>query len=230
MCRIGMLLPGFQENSFTHWPGNISSVIYFSKTNFIPPHLRGVKNEYLTQPAPWTKIRLTLERNKGWVDGVVLTGGEPTLYPHLELLCRKIKQAGFPIKLDTNGTSPDILKDLIQKGLVDYIMIDVHAPMDFPQYSRVTMLKDKRMFMAIRRSVSTVVTSEFPHEVRTIVAHGLHTTRSIRDITSQIRLTQKYVLQNAPNEFALSEREINALAFAAKDTIKHTEIRKTTTG
>jgi len=222
-----MLLDGFQENSFTHWSGRISSVIHFSKTNFLPPYLRDERSTLQIKPTPWQKIRLSLEKNKNWVDGVVLTGGEPTLYPHLSLLCKKIKLAGFPIKIDTNGTNPDILMDLIRKGLVDYVSIDVYAPLEFPKYSRATGLKDKHLFMSIRRSVSNIITSGFPHEIRTVVAHEFHKTDDIRDIVSQARLAQKYVIQNTANEYTMSERELNTFAFAAKEVIRNTEIRKT---
>ncbi len=224
-----MLLPGFQENSFTAWPGRLSSVVYFSRTNLLPPYMRGQARNLHLHPTPWTKIRLALEKNKNWIDGVVLTGGEPTLYPHLSLLCNKIKLAGFPVKIDTNGTNPDILLELIQKKLVDFVSLYVYAPLDFQKHSRATSLRDKQLFMAIRRSVSNVVTGGFPHEIVTIAAHEFHSTQDIRDITSQVRLAQKYVIQNSQNEYALTDRELNTLAFAAKDTIRNTEIRKTTT-
>lgn len=223
-----MLLDGFQENSFTHWSGRISSVIYFSKTNLLPAYMRAEQNPFLAKPTPWPRIRIFLEKSKDWIDGIVLAGGEPTLSKDIIILCQKIKQAGFPIKLCTNGTNPDVVSELIRRNLIDEVLIDVYAPLDFPNYSKITALRDKQKFLSIRRTVSNVLTSEFPHEIRTIVAHGFHTPQLIKELTGHIRIAKRYVLQNAPEEYALTTRELNTLGFAAKEIIRNTEIRKTT--
>lgn len=221
-----MLLDGFEENSFTHWSGKISSVIYFGKTNFQPAYMRGVYNKHLHEKVTWAIIRNTLEKNKGWVDGVVLAGGEPTVYPYIVELCEKIKLTGYPIKLCTNGSNPEVVKELINKRLIDEILIDVYAPLEFPKYSKVTGLRDKQMFLSIRRTVSDVLNQEFPHEIRTIVAHGFHTPKLIKELVTHVRNTQKYSIQNTGDEFALTLPELNSMAFAAKEVIRHTEIQK----
>jgi len=225
LARDFMQLDGFQENSFTQWSGRITSVIYFGKTNFLPAYLRGVYANKINK-IPWPSIRLSLEKNKHWVDAVVLTGGEPTLYPDLIELCGKIKLAGFPIKLCTNGSNPDIIEELVKKKLIDNVLIDVYAPLDFPNYRRVTGLIDKQTFISIRRTVSNILTSEFPHEIRTVVAHGFHTPKLIRELVGHIRLAQKYIIQNTSDEYQLNSRELNSLAFAAKEIIRRTEIQK----
>jgi len=225
VAGVFMQLDGFEENSFTQWSGRITSVIHFSRANFLPAYLRGI---YDTPDVkiPWQAVRLSLEKNKNWVDAVVLTGGEPTLYPYLKELCTKIKLAGFPIKLCTNGSNPDIINDLVNQKLIDHILIDVHAPLDFPTYSRMTGLRDKQTFLSIRRTVSNILTSEFPHEIRTIVAHGFHTPQIIKSLVSHIRIAQKYIIQNTSDEYTLTPRELNTLAFAAKEVIRRTEIQK----
>jgi len=220
-----MQLDGFEENSFTEWSGRITSVIYFGKTNFLPAYLRGVYDKHLRKIS-WQAIRLTLEKNKDWVDAVVLAGGEPTFYPNIKELCSKIKLAGFPVKLCTNGSNPDMINTLIRQKLIDHVLIDVYAPLEFSRYSKVTGLRDKQTFMAIRRTVSNVLNSEFPHEIRTVAAHGFHTPKMISDLVGHIRLAKRYVIQNTPKEYTLTNRELNALAYAAKEVIRNTEIQK----
>lgn len=224
-----MQLDGFEENSFTAWSGRISLVIYFRSNNFQPVYLKGEGPGLDIIPTTWQRVRLVLEQNKDWIDGVVLKGGEPTDNPNIVELCRKIKLFGSPIKLYTNGTHPDVVENLIKMKLIDFICINVYAPLEFTKYQRVTGLRDKMKFLAIRRTVTNILTSDFPHEIRTIVASPFHTTKLIREIASSIRIAQKYVIESANNEYRLSNRELNSLAFAAKETIKNTEIQRSTT-
>ena len=124
-----MHIGGMQKNSLIDYPGKLSSVIFFSGCNFDCPFCH---NPELARGSAACQADLTasnicnfLEQRQGFLDGVVLSGGEPTLQNDLEELCIRIKGFGFPVKLDTNGSRPKVLEGLIEKKLVDYIAMDL---------------------------------------------------------------------------------------------------------
>ena len=142
-------IKGFLETSFSDWPGKISSVLFLPSCNFRCRYCHN--HDLVLRPDkylnfPWEAILGGLQKRRGWIDGVCLTGGEPSLHSSLLPLIREIKSAkdltlsGEPlaIKLDTNGTHPEVLEGLIDEGLIDYVAMDLKAPLRADRYAAIT--------------------------------------------------------------------------------------------
>ena len=128
--KIGLMrLAGLQKNSLIDYPGKASCVLFLFGCNFDCPYCHNpdlVRGGLSCHASLDEKtVYEFLERRKGLLDGVVISGGEPTLDKDLVFLCEKIKQIGYPLKLDTNGSQPQVIKRLIQEGLIDYIAMDI---------------------------------------------------------------------------------------------------------
>src|SRR3990170_4888248 len=123
-----MKIKGFVGVSLSDWDGKVSSVIFLPRCNLRCPFC------YNQSLVP---IESYLETNQMWIDGVVITGGEPTLHEDLGLLCERIKKIGLDVKVDTNGTNPAIISSIIQKQFVDYVALDVKAQLIEEKYSEV---------------------------------------------------------------------------------------------
>lgn len=112
-------IKGFIPTSLVDWDGKVSAVMFVGGCNF---RCSFCSNKELIiehdkiESIPFKKIKEALERNRDFIDGIVITGGEPTLYGDLDEICKEIKEMGFLVKLDTNGTNPSLVEDLIKKA------------------------------------------------------------------------------------------------------------------
>ena len=133
-----------------------------------------------------------LEKRRGLLDAVAITGGEPTLRPDLPDFCRRIKAAGYRVKLDSNGTRPQMLKALVSEGLVDYVAMDVKCPpADYPDL----MGCDEKDLDAIKESVAFLLTDPLPYEFRTTLVDELHDEKSVRALGEFIKGARELWLQ-----------------------------------
>jgi len=131
-------------------------------------------------------------KREKFIDGLVITGGEPTLQPDLPDYIRRIKSLGFLVKLDTNGSSPKMLKELISQKLVDYIAMDIKAPLD-ERYHKVT---GRPMDLkSVKESVREIINSGIDHEFRTTVCPSFLGEKDIEEIAAALVGAKKYVLQ-----------------------------------
>ncbi|MBW1769313.1 MAG: anaerobic ribonucleoside-triphosphate reductase activating protein, partial [Deltaproteobacteria bacterium] len=132
-----MLFGGLQKSSLIDYPGKLSCVLFLSGCNFDCPycHNPGLVKGRFSDHAQFEEKTVYdfLEKRRGFLDGVVVSGGEPTLQKDLVSLCEKLKEMGYPVKLDTNGSRPQVLRSLIDEGLVDYIAMDIKT--DLLRYS-----------------------------------------------------------------------------------------------
>lgn len=136
-----------------------------------------------------------LEGRKGFLDGVVLTGGEPTLLPELGSLLQEIKLRGLQVKLDTNGTRPEILARLLEKNLLDYVSLDVKAPPGaYERFSRPVVPIDDGVAARVQQALNVLRQGEIDHEVRTTAAPGLGR-QDILEIARWIAPVPRYRLQ-----------------------------------
>jgi pyruvate formate lyase activating enzyme len=160
-----MILGGIQKQSFIDYPGKISCVLFTQGCNFHCPYCHNPQLVRTGNDSPLEETRLWdfLKRRTGFIDGVVITGGEPTLQKDLISFCGKIKAMGYSLKLDTNGSRPQVVQELIEKGLVDYIALDIKTDPSF--YSPV-LCRDSQHF-SIRETIRAVLTSSTEHEFRT---------------------------------------------------------------
>ena len=190
-------IKGFLETSFVDWPGKIASVIFLPYCNFRCPYCHNhgiVLNPEKLETISIEYVLNRLNKFKGWIDGVCITGGEPTLHPSLPEFIHKFRVQNFLIKLDTNGTNPHVLRNLISNKLIDYVSMDVKAPLDEIRYSKCAgvpvNLKD------IRESISLLKGGTVPYEFRVTVVPSLLKEDDIIELAKQLARADKLTIQN----------------------------------
>jgi len=189
-------IKGFLETSLVDWDGHIASVIFLPGCNFRCPYCHNTglilhPEKYRTIPEE--KIFEYLASHRSFIDGVCITGGEPVLHKDAGLtdLIKKIKKDGFKVKLDTNGTDPKYIKELIDAKLIDFVAMDVKAPLE--KYHKATNVKGDPN--AIRESVHLLITSGIDHEFRTTAVPTLIDLHDIEEMAKMLSGAKKYVLQ-----------------------------------
>lgn len=190
-----MIFQGIQKTSFIDYPEKISTVLFTAGCNFKCPYCHNghlVKNE-VEERLTEDDIFLYLEKRRSIIEAVVVSGGEPTLFGNeIISFIKKLKERKFLVKLDTNGTNPDVLKTLIEDNLLDYIAMDVKAPES--EYSRV--VNTKIQITSIKKSIDIIKKSNIPYEFRTTVAKELLSKEDVLTIIKEIEPCRKYYLQN----------------------------------
>ena len=188
-----MLLAGLQKNSFIDYPGKISCVLFTTGCNFICPYCHNAdlaRGEY-PQRIELSEVLDFLRSHKGMLEGVAITGGEPTLHSGIVDLCQAIRSMGYAIKLDSNGSRPEILHRLIEKRLVDFVAMDIKAPLDaYGPFSQNPEI-DQRLEKSIRLIMQFVPAYEF----RTTCAAPFTDRAAIEAIAKTISGAQCYALQ-----------------------------------
>jgi pyruvate formate lyase activating enzyme len=180
-----MNIGGLLKNSLIDYPGKVSCGIFLSGCNFDCPYCHNpdlAKGCAMpcAESNPQNLYRF-IENRKGFLDGVVISGGEPTLQKDLFDLCKHIKQMGYPVKLDTNGSRPQVLKRLIAEGLVDYIAMDLKT--------------DPCNVSAILSSIEIIMSSARAYEFRTTCVKPIVTAGVVEDICRLIEGAGLYALQ-----------------------------------
>jgi pyruvate formate lyase activating enzyme len=196
-------LGGIQKNSMIDYPGKISCVIFLSGCNFDCPYCHNPDLARGCQACPdqldKDELFRFLEARRSFLDGVVISGGEPTLQPDLESLCRTIKAMGYPIKLDTNGSRPRVIAHLIDTHLVDYIAMDLktdpacYAPLIVRRADPEAMIASARL----------IIDSGVEHEFRTTCIKPLVNTETIEAITRLIEGASLFALQQCREKHVL---------------------------
>jgi len=131
---------------------------------------------------------------RGWIDGVCITGGEPTLHRDLPSLVREVKEHGFLVKLDTNGSHPEMLDELVDSKAIDFVSMDVKAPLDPLSYWRLTGCSVG--LDLLWRSIDLLNRSRVEHEFRMTVVPGLHHEEDIQTLARQLKVGPRLILQN----------------------------------
>jgi len=187
-----MKIAGIQKNSFVDYPGKVAAVIFTRGCNMncYFCHNRHLLTECEGEQYDDSEILSFLNDRKKFLDAVVISGGEPTLQPGLAEFIRKIKALGFLVKLDTNGTRPGILKELIDEGIIDYAAMDIKAP--FERYEEIcgTPVDIER----IQESINLLMQGRIEYEFRTTVVPEL-TEEDIIKISGRIKGARLYILQ-----------------------------------
>lgn len=197
-----MRIGGFQKLSLIDYPGKVSCIVFTIGCNFrcpycyVPQLVIPEKMKKLKE-IPTTEIFSFLQRNKGLNEAVVITGGEPTLHPDLPEFMRKIKAMGYSIALETNGTNFEMLKNLIEEKLVDYVELDIKNKLDFEKYNlTVGGFLTEEMFENVKKSIKLLLEGKVAYEFRTTVVKEFHTVDDIVEIAKAIKGAEIYYLQN----------------------------------
>ena len=204
-----MVLAGFQKNSFIDFPGKISCVLFITGCNFICPYCHNADLARGEYPARFelTTIIDFLKSRRGMLEGVAITGGEPTLDRGIFDLCRAVKALGYPVKLDTNGSRPGVLSHLITEHLVDFIAMDIKAPLhDYAPFSRNPNIRER-----LTASIRTIMESALAYEFRTTCAAPFVNETTVASIAKTIEGALCYVLQPFNNRAVCLDPEFNQL-------------------
>lgn len=193
-----MEIKGVVNLSLVDWDGKLSTVIFLPRCNLRCPFCHNyalVLHPETLKTIPFGHVESHVKSKRDWLDGVCITGGEPTLHIDLPEFCSKLKDIGVAVKVDTNGTNPQMVKDLIGNGLVDYVAVDIKAPLTVDKYSRATGIDAEALLGSVKETVGMLLASGIDYEFRTTVVPTLHDEKDIEEISRQIKGCKRYVLQ-----------------------------------
>jgi len=193
-----MEIKGFIELSLADWNGKVSSVLFLPNCNFRCSFCQNpalVLHPEKEKTIPFERVEDYLKKQRNWLDGVCITGGEPTLHSDLPDLCLKLKKMGFLVKVDTNGTNPTMVKELIEGELVDYIALDIKAPLNVEKYSKAIGINAEKLLGKVKETMRILMGSKMDYEFRTTVVPTIHEEKDIEEICRGIKGCKKYVLQ-----------------------------------
>ncbi len=187
-----MKIGGLQQCSLIDYPGKIVAIVFTVGCNFRCPYCHNPElvNETCDE-IDTEKIFAFLKTRIGRLDGVTITGGEPTMHEDLKFFIKKIKKMGFLVKLDTNGTNPNIVKELIEEKLIDYVAMDIKGPLN--EYSKIV---DRPVdIYKIKESIILLKKNLVSYEFRTTVVKALLSPEDIEQIGKDISGAKTYYFQ-----------------------------------
>lgn len=188
-----MTFGGIQKLSALDFPDHLAVTVFTVGCDFRCPYCQNpelVRGEYPVE-VPEEEVLELLEERKGFVDGLCVTGGEPLLHRDIVPFLRRVKEVGMDIKVDTNGHHPDLLRELLDDGLVDYVAVDIKAP---PSRYR-DVVRAKVDVSKIEESISLLKETKVPHEFRTTVVPGLLEDGEYEEIARWLKGAPRYALQ-----------------------------------
>ena len=230
-----MDIHGLQKVTLIDFPKQVACTVFLDRCNFRcgfcfnPKLALGKETNFNMQGREFFEF---LEKRKNLLDGVCITGGEPTMHPELAEFCGKIKGMGFLVKLDTNGSNPGMLKTLINKKLVDYIAMDIKAPLE--KYDEIVGAKVNKE--AIRESIALIMNSGIDYEFRSTLLPKFHSAQDIEKMALMIENANLYCLQQFnPNaemidaqlkkERPFTKEKLEELKKIAERHVKKVELR-----
>jgi pyruvate formate lyase activating enzyme len=198
-----MKILGFQKQSLIEYPGRISAVVFLGGCNLrcqfcYVPHLVLPEEIEKQKEIPQKEIFSFLKERRNFLEAVAVSGGEPTINKDLPDFIRKIKELGYLVELETNGTNSKMIKYLIEKKLVDYLAMDIKHRLDnFEKYKEITGgVLTKKMLENIRNSAKILNSGRVDFEFRTTIMKEFHQKEDILEICREIQGAKIYYLQN----------------------------------
>lgn len=190
-----MVISGMQKLTLLDYPGEVACLIFTQGCNFRCPfcHNKDLLGHCKEGNIKEEDVLAYLEMRKGLLDGVCISGGEPLMQKDIESFIKKIKEMGYKIKLDTNGSNPKMLAHLIEKGYIDYIAMDVKN--DFLTYEKTSGVERINMYN-IKKSIEIIENANVEYEFRTTVVKELHDFEKLEKICAYIGKNAKYYIQN----------------------------------
>jgi len=208
-------IAGVQKTTLLDYPSKVAAIVFTQGCNFRCGYCH---NPELLEQNKNTKILLDsfisfLKTRQGKLDGVVITGGEPTLQPELYDFILKIKELNFCVKLDTNGTNPEIINKLLLNNLLDYIAMDIKAPLD--KYRQITSVKVN--LDNIKKSINLILNSKIDYEFRTTVVKSQLSFEDFEKIGQMINGAKTYILQKFIYSKIYNRNLINEQTYSNED-------------
>ncbi len=232
-------ISAIQPFSMLDFPGKTSCIVFLAGCNFrcpychnsefvLPEKINEIKDSFIEKKS----LFAFLKARQGLLDGVVITGGEPTIHKNLPEFIQKIKKMGFLVKLDTNGTNPDMLRQLLKANLLDYIAMDIKS--SEKTYNKAVGVKIN--IEIIKKSIKIIQNSNLDYEFRTTLVPGIHNEDIFKELLELIQGAKKYYLQNfRPTGGCLDPKiekingfnplELKNFQKIAEKAVKHCEIR-----
>jgi len=224
---------GLQKLSLLDYPGHMAATLFTGGCNFRCPFCHNKSLVFLDDNAEAIDHQSILDyllKRKGVLDGVCVTGGEPLLYPNLKNYLKVLKEMGLSVKLDTNGTSPEVLKELVKAKLVDYVAMDIkNCPKKYP----MTIGIEDYDLTNIKESIKYLLDDNVDYEFRTTVVKEFHEAEDFKEIGKLIKGAKRYFLQNFEDHggcikeglHAVSEEELKQFKDIVKDYVQEVHIR-----
>ncbi len=227
-----MKIGGLVKMTLLDFPGYVACTVFLEGCNFRCPFCHNADMAEAKSPDRITDEELFrfLKKRQGILDGVCVSGGEPLMTDGVFDFLKKIKDMGYKIKLDTNGSFPEKLKKAVQSGLCDYVAMDIK---NAPSKYGLTSGSEKIVFNNVKESIDFLKSADIPHEFRTTVVKDFHTKEDVAEIANIIGADEKYfiqpfrdretVLQPGLSEF--ENEEIKILLAAAREYAPKTCVR-----
>ncbi len=199
-----MEFKGINKLSLLDYPGKVAAILYVDVCNFCCEYC----HNWNTLIAPkdnddlfFNDILSFLNKRVGVLDGVVISGGEPTLMPDLESKIKKIKELGYAVKLDTNGTNPEVVESLISQGLIDYVAMDIKSSLD--DYHR--FVKSDQLIENVKKTIDLLKQNQIDYEFRITLIEEYHSENVINKIAELLNGAKRFYLQ----QFKVSDGVLN---------------------
>jgi len=210
-------LGGYQKSTLSDFPGKTAAIVFTQGCNFRCPFCHNGRllpgRTAPTESISEEEVMGHLKRRAGVLQGLVITGGEPTLQLDLVQFVERVKELGYAVKLDTNGSRPEVLRVLFERGLLDYVAMDVKAPME--RYDILTGVDSPKE--AIRESIQLIAESGVSHHFRTTLVEALLSAEDLAALQLEIPKGSRYITQKfiPDNALAVELRGYQKLALQA---------------
>lgn len=218
-----MILGGLQKTSLIDYPGKISAIVFTAGCNFNCHYCYNPEMRKSVSGIEEEDFFLFLEKRKGQLDAVVVTGGEPTVHKDLPEFIAKIKKLGFLVKLDTQGTNPRMVNDLIRSKLIDYVAMDIKGPLS--KYEEITNCFVNKP--AIKETIKILMSSGLDYEFRTTVVKDQLVVADFKEIGELIKDAKRYYLQAFVPSDNLNDKEFSKRVPPSQQELE--EMKKTVT-
>ena len=219
-----MKISGFNKLTLVDYPQKMAAIVFTAHCNMMCPYCHNsdlVLHANEAEEIPHSYILEFLEKRKNFLDGLVISGGEPLVHKDIEDFIKKVRALGYSIKLDTNGTFPDQLEHLVTSGLIDYVAMDIKN--DLENYGTTIGVKNFKTDK-IERSIQFLLSGKVDYEFRTTTVNSLHYEKNFENISSLIKGCSRYYLQS----FVANENTIckNLTSPSENDMLNYLKILK----
>jgi len=210
-----MIISGLQKTTLLDYPGHVAATVFLAGCNFRCPfchNMNIVDGEDNVSVYSEDEILSFLNKRKGVLSGVCITGGEPTLNINLPDFIKKIKDLGYLVKLDTNGSNYKMLNSLVYEGLIDYVAMDVKTSLsNYPLVAGISKDKTEEMMSNVEKSISFLLSGKIEYEFRTTIVKQYHDLETMKEIGKLIKGAERYYLQCFTESEYVPDKSLSSL-------------------